>query len=468
MTSGWRTWAAATGCVVAALAAPALREPGLIQRALSALAPRVAARQAPFDPVSPSAPVVRLSVPGRVNAVPSMAARGAFVAVAWAATAGSRVDAFVAVSRDGGRSFGAPVRANDVTGTVRAATESGPRVALGPPAAGKTDPEIVVVWTGREPASTIRRTRSVDGGRTFEPSAALQGAGAPGSRGWASLSVNEPGEVRVAWLDHRGTPTASAGAHQHGVAPAAGGDHQHAGSARAVDGKTVDAAAVAATMVKAQQSGFYLSSGSGPARELARGVCYCCKTALASGPGGLVAAAWRHVYAGNLRDMAFITSRDGGRTFSAPVRVSADGWAIDGCPEDGPSVVIDATGVVHLAWPTVVKGSAEYKAIFYASSTDGVIVSPRVQVSPRNRSVAHPQILLNAAGAPVLLWDSTGPDRGVWMATRQPDGRFASPARVRAAVDASYPVAAVSGTEMLVAWLEQESASPTVRVQRLR
>lgn len=411
---------------------------------------------------------VSLSVPGRVNSVPSLAARGAFVAVAWAATARNRTDAFVAVSRDGGRSFGAPVRANDVVGTVRAATESGPRVALGPPATGKADPVIVVVWTGREPASTIRRTRSVDGGRTFEPSVTLQGAGAPGNRGWASLSVDERGEVRVAWLDHRGTAAVSAGAHQHKAAPATAGDHQHAGSARAVDGKAVDAAAVAATVAKAQQSGFYFSVGSGPAHELARGACYCCKTALATGAGGLVAAAWRHVYEGNLRDMAFITSRDGGRTFGAPQRVSADGWAIDGCPEDGPSVVIDAMGSVHLAWPTVVKSPVEHKAVFYASSADGLAVSPRVQVSPRHRSVAHPRIVLTPAGGPMVLWEGTAADRGVWTSTRQPDGRFAAPVRVSRAVDASYPVAAVSGTEVLVAWLQYEGAAPAVRIQRLR
>ena len=399
-----------------------------------------------------------LSVPGRVNSVPSLAARGTFVAVAWAANAGSRTDAFVAVSRDGGQSFAAPVRANDVVGTVRAATESGPRVALGPPPAGKADPVIVLVWTGREPASTIRRTRSIDGGRTFEPSVTLEGPKVAGNRGWASVSLDERGDVRAIWLDHRAVPAAGTGQ-----------THHHAGAAPTPDGKAPDSATAADTVLRAQRSGlYYAGPGASPARELATGVCYCCKTALATGPGGLVAAAWRHVYEGNLRDMAFTTSRDGGRTFGAPQRVSADGWAIDGCPEDGPAVVVDARSTVHLAWPTVVKGAGPYKAVFYASSADGMAVSPRVQVSPRNRSVAHPQLVLTSEGWPVVFWEGTAADRGIWSSTRQPDGRFAAPVRVSGAVDASYPVAAVSGTAVLVAWLEHNGGLPAVRVERRR
>lgn len=72
----------------------------------------------------------------------------------------------------------------------------------------------------------------------------------------------------------------------------------------------------------AQLSGLYYAargSSGGAERALASGVCYCCKTALAAGPGGALYAAWRHVYPGGFRDMAFALSRDGGRTFGAAV-----------------------------------------------------------------------------------------------------------------------------------------------------
>ena len=63
---------------------------------------------------------VDLAVKGRANANASIDARGQFVAVAWgAATKEGTTDVFVAVSRDAGRVFRAPVRVNDVIGDVR-------------------------------------------------------------------------------------------------------------------------------------------------------------------------------------------------------------------------------------------------------------------------------------------------------------------------------------------------------------
>ena len=91
----------------------------------------------------------------------------------------------------------------------------------------------------------------------------------------------------------------------------------------------------------AQKSGLYYWGGA-PERELFKGVCYCCKTALTIGPRGEIHAAWRHVFAGNMRDMAFTMSRDGGKSFSPLLRVAEDGWSIAGCPDDGPATAVDA------------------------------------------------------------------------------------------------------------------------------
>ena len=69
-------------------------------------------------------------------------------------------------------------------------------------------------------------------------------------------------------------------------------------------------------------------------------------------------AAWRHVYPGNMRDMAFTVSRDGGATFAPPLRVSEDKWVLEGCPDDGPAIAVDGRSHVHLVWPTLVAGTA--------------------------------------------------------------------------------------------------------------
>ena len=74
-------------------------------------------------------------------------------------------------------------------------------------------------------------------------------------------------------------------------------------------------------------------------------------------------AAWRHVYPGNIRDIAFTASRDGGRTFAAPLRVSEDKWVLEGCPDDGPAMAVDANNRIHIVWPTLItEGAAEQGA----------------------------------------------------------------------------------------------------------
>jgi len=419
----------------------------------------VAGQQVPSTPSTAPAGVVSLGVPGRVNLVPSLAARGSFVAVTWAASAGNRTDAFVAVSRDGGRSFGTPVRANDVSGTVRSATESGPRIALGPPAAGRSDPAISVVWPGREPASTIRLTRSIDGGRTFAPSTRLEGANAPGTRGWASVEIDARGRTRVVWLDHRrlaGPASAAPAQPSHGD-----GTHQHHGAARS---SSPDAKAAEASVARAQESGLYLWTSDAPAREIARGVCYCCRTAVASA-AEVVVAAWRHVYPGNVRDMALLRSGNGGASFGPVTRVSEDKWAIDGCPEDGPAIAVDPRGAAHLAWPTVVSAPQEHKAVFYSSAASET-PSPRVLLSPRGRSVAHPALALAGAGTPVVMWEGTGAERGAWFTARSAEGGWAAPVRVSGAVDASYPAIALAGQDLVLAWREQSGETSRITVTR--
>ena len=98
----------------------------------------------------------------------------------------------------------------------------------------------------------------------------------------------------------------------------------------------------------------------------------------------------------------------GGRTFSAPVRVSEDQWEIHGCPDDGPAMTVDKRGTVHVIWPTVIGGGTDEPqgALFYASTSDGRTFTPRVRIptlgSPKP---GHPQIVADDRGRLVVAWD---------------------------------------------------------------
>lgn len=336
-------------------------------------------------PGGANGPGATLAIQGRSNQTPWAASHGRFIAVTWGATVDGKADVYVALSQDEGRSFGAPVRVNSVEGEARLGGELPPRVAL-LPHAGDGTPDIVVAFGSKTTGTEIKVSRSTDGGRTFTPGRALQAPGAAGDRGWHAMTLDANGNAHVMWLDHRGLAAQKAQGHEH---------HE----AAAIDGAAM-----------AQLSGlYYAREGPGAVqreRELAKGVCYCCKVAMATGPRGELFAAWRQVYPGNVRDIAFTASRDGGRSFDPPTRVSQDDWHLAGCPDDGPAMAVDAEGMVHVVWPTVIGSATPEGALFYATSRDGRTFSPRVRIptlgGPRPM---HPQILVDAAGHITLAWD---------------------------------------------------------------
>jgi hypothetical protein len=399
-----------------------------------------------------------LSVPGQVNATPSISADGRFVALVWAATRDGRTDVHASTSRDGGRTFGSPVRVNDVTGQANVNGEQPPRVTL-VPRAGR-EPSVVVVWTGKVAAGTrLFWSRSDDGGRSFGAAAVVPGSDGAGNRGWESIATDREGRVVAIWLDHRELAS-SAGA------AAAGHDHAAHGtsSASAEDG-----------VARAQLSKLYFArlDAAGSARALTGGVCYCCKTSLVVGADGAMAVAWRHVYPGQMRDIAFTISRDGGRSFSLPVRVSEDRWSIDGCPENGPAATLDAEGAVHVVWPTLVAGSRPGSegtpALFYAMSRDGRSFGPRRRL-PTEGTPRHPQIAFGPNGSVVITWDEGEAGlRRVVTATGVSDGGAPRLSRrvLSATGLATYPVVARADGGFVLAWTSGPAASSVIRTQRI-
>lgn len=162
---------------------------------------------------------VTIGVSGRMNANASIASSGAFVGVAWTArTEAGVTDVYSSTSRDGGRTFSAPVRVNRVPGEASVSGEQPPRIVL--TTARTPIPAIVVLWTAKSPNGTrLVSARSLDGGKSFGAAAALPGSTAGGNRGWESAAVTAKGEVVAVWLDHREAPArpgAAAAAHQHG------------------------------------------------------------------------------------------------------------------------------------------------------------------------------------------------------------------------------------------------------------
>lgn len=388
---------------------------------------------------------VRLSVDGHANAFPWITTLGDDVAVAWGATSNGKADVYVALSRDGGKTFSAPSRANDRAGTARLGGELPPRVVLTRGAGADASPQVAVVWGAKETKTEIRLARSVDGGKTFTPSTRISKGDAEGDRGWHAVTLDAKGAPHVVWLDHRALAARpKSGAHDH-----------HA-------------------MDMSQFSGLYYASGSESAeREITKGVCYCCKTALIASPDGAIYSAWRHVYPGNIRDIAFTMSRDGGRSFTSPARVSADNWQLAGCPDDGPAMTLGRDGTIHLVWPTVIGGDQPEGALFYSSSKDGRTFTTRHRVptlgSPKP---SHPQIVL-AGKELIVAWDEVvGGVRQAAARTLHVDGAgrgtFGDVIRLGGNGSSSYPVLAATTRGVVAALTRGTGADSAVFVERVK
>jgi hypothetical protein len=211
---------------------------------------------------------------------------------------------------------------------------------------------------------------------------------------------------------------------------------------------------------------------TGSARAITGGVCYCCKTAVAVGPDGAIYAAWRHVYPGNVRDIAFTMSRDGGRSFSEPVRVSDDGWVLDGCPENGPAMVVDPQGTIHLVWPTLIPavnaGSEPTLGLFHAASSDGRRFSPRRQI-PTDGFPRHPQIAMSGDGRLLAMWDEeANATRRVAAAlspTEGPDGVRFTRMPIGGQERGEYPVVAGVEDGFVAVWTGGERARSVIQVE---
>ena len=396
---------------------------------------------------------VTLTVPGRSSAAPWAASTGRFVAVAWGATADGRTDIYVATSDDEGATFAAPVRVNAVAGDGRVSGEIPPRVALHLPA-GASRPEVVVAWNAKDRGTEIKLARSRDFGRTFAAPVPLQAPGAAGDRGWHALAIDAQGTAHVVWLDHRGLAEAKAGA---------------AGAGAAGHGAADDHDGVAMAMKSRLHYAVVDAAGAHAEQKLAPGVCYCCKTALAPTRRGVL-AAWRHVYAGNMRDIAFTWLGSPGAA-EAPARVSEDGWSINGCPDDGPALAVGAGDRVHIVWPTVIPGPEPTGALFHAAMQDASHFGPRQRVptlgSPKP---SHPQVVADGTGRLFFAWDEVRAGvrtAAVTDATAAASGAltFAPAAPLAPGGPTQYPVMAPLARGVVVAWTSGAPGASVIKVR---
>ena len=149
---------------------------------------------------------------------------------------------------------------------------------------------------------------------------------------------------------------------------------------------------------------------------------------------------------------------------------------LDGCPENGPSIAVDARGVVHIVWPTLVKGSSTAAdadpalGLFYATTRDGKTFTPRVRI-PTDGTPRHPDIAVNREGRVLVTWDEqlTG-SRRVVIAEAVADAKNGVRFKNQAIVDGArndYPVVAGIDHGFAVAYTSATSTGSTIGISQL-
>ncbi len=176
--------------------------------------------------------------------------------------------------------------------------------------------------------------------------------------------------------------------------------------------------------------------------------------------GEHVYVAWRHIYPGSLRDIAVARSNDNGVTFGQPIRVSEDSWKIDACPDDGPAMVADGHGGIHIVWPTLVAGETPRKGIFY-SALAAETFAPRLRLDAGDADPAHPQIAADYHTNTAVVWDErVGETRRIVF--RPVTDGAAEPPQMFDGDGVSYPVVAAGEGYWIVLWSAQDANGRSV------
>jgi hypothetical protein len=275
-------------------------------------------------------------------------------------------------------------------------------------------------------ASTVRLAWSRDQGRTWSAPVSPYQDRTQTQHGFVTLFQAPGAGLGVVWLDGRGTNPEKAT-----------GDMALRASIHAPDGKQLGE-----TLVDSR-------------------VCECCSTSAATTSEGVI-VAYRDRSADEVRDI-YVT-RLTGNAWSAPVLVHRDGWQINGCPINGPSVSARGRNVA-VAWFTAKENQGQAYVAF--SGDAGRTFGPAVRVDD-GRSLGRLGVQLLADGSAAVAWVELANSRAEFrVRTVGPNGVRSPALTVSEDPDTRSPRLAGNARELLFTWTEfDENDVSRVRTAR--
>jgi len=275
----------------------------------------------------------------------------------------------------------------------------------------------------------VRVAWSRDAGETWSEPITPHDDGTLTEHGFVSMVPAGGDQVSLVWLDGRETVGASEGGH-----------------------------ASAARMTI--RSGVLDSTGeiTRPALLDDR-VCDCCQTSAARTPDGLI-AVFRDRSDAEIRDISFVRSSPQG--WSSSATVAEDGWEINGCPVNGPSVAAMGDAAV-VAWFGAPDNQPHVRAAF--SQDAGRSWGAPIRIDD-GRPIGRVDVVLLGSGDAVISWMEQVED-GAEVRIRSIDvqgnrGEALTIADSSVARSTGFPRMERSGDELVIAWRDS-SDPPLVR-----
>lgn len=321
----------------------------------------------------------------------------------------------VSRSDNRGKTFGPSVKANPEPENIAADGENRPKILVA------KNGSIYVAWTqslDKPMTGHIRFSRSVDGGKTFSAPVMVNDNQEVISHRFDAMTVNDRGQVYIAWLDKRDLVAAQK------------------------KGEKYSGAAV-----------YYAVSDDGgasfrPNVKAADSSCECCRIAMALDADDIPVIAWRHIFDSDVRDHALL-KLDGK---SPPLRATFENWRINACPHHGPSLAVSDDGVYHLAW---FSGKPDQPGLFYAHSHDnGKEFSPPFRFGNPEAQPSHPY-LVSFRRTIHLAWKEFDGKNSIIRAMVSTDGgdSWSPPRKLAATAGASdHPLLVRDGEKTYLSW----------------
>ena len=130
-------------------------------------------------------------------------------------------------------------------------------------------------------------------------------------------------------------------------------------------------------------------------------VCDCCQTTAVRTPRGVV-VAYRDRSPEEVRDISLVRYENG--LWTEPYALSHDGWKIPGCPVNGPALDAAGLGVVA-AWFTMANGTA---AVRVALSRDGGATFSEPVRADDGKPLGRVDVVALPSGDALIVWVESG------------------------------------------------------------